>query len=597
MHHPRRRPHVCRRLARIAAFAAAALALAVAFDEQGLWALGGGLLGGLLAAWQQTRQRRLLLDQAGIVEVEIDAAGTVRRWSAAGERMLGYSAAAVLGRNVAVLMPEPTATEHDGYLQRYVRGAAGVASSRILGTTRQVVGRHRDGHAVPLVLFVRPRRRHGQLVFEGLLQAVPERGGQRDQPMADELTPQLQWRWLRNLGHEIRTPMASIECHAEILTDPASAAAEREESAGAILRNSRHLHELLNDLLDHARLSVGEMPVHSVGFDLPELLRDVVAMMRSLADRKAIRLELAADPALPARCHTDPLRLRQILWNLLGNAIKFTPHGWVRLEASRVATAQGPRLRFDVCDTGAGIGGEFAPLLFQPFQQEARVQAGAAGSGLGLSICRRMARLLGGELTLVDSVPGVGSRFRVEVPAHEVASPDAGPEAPAPVAPSALRQTTILLVEDADDLRLAFRRFLEAAGATVHAFGEPHAALAALAAADTGYDLGVLDLMLPGMDGFALAMALRQQGFAAPLVALSADTGPEVEARCRQAGFARRLGKPIRRAVLVRELVDVLVGPGTPPGDAATRPAPGADALPRAAPHGEPARSAIRYRT
>ncbi len=529
--------------------AAALTATGVLLDAPLATALSlGAIAAGAITLLAGRRARARFLDAAGIVRVTIDTAGTILEWSPAGEQIFGYGASEVLGRNVSMLMPEPTASEHDSYLARCVENPD--RPSRVLGARRQVTGRHRDGDLFALTLFVQPIRRRGRLAFEGLLQPIPDSGGQRQQPQQEDIAPQLSWRWLRNLGHEIRTPMAGIQGHAEILVDPHSTEPERQESAAAILQNSRHLVELLNDLLDHARLSAGQLPVQRQRIDLRSFVDEVVRMVGPNATHRGLGLDVAFDAAADPCVEADPLRLRQILLNLLGNAIKFTEAGWVRIEVAPSATAGADRICIDVADTGIGISSDFAKLLFQPFQQEQRGATGGAGSGLGLSICRRLARLLGGDLLLVDSVPGVGSRFRLELPrcsgapaASAVAAPPAVTGAPP------LARVRVLAVDDARDLLRLASRFLEAAGATVQAFLLPTEALRHAAA--HAFDVALLDLMMPEMSGFELASELRRIGFQGPILALSADGDPDSAARCAEAGFDRLLSKPIRRAELV----------------------------------------------
>ncbi len=511
----------------------------------------GTVTAGVIALFTGRRARARFLDDAGIVCVRIDPAGKILQWSPAGTQVFGYEAAEVMHQNVSMLMPEPIASEHDGYLARFVQNHE--RPSRVLGARRQVLGRHRDGRAIPLTLFVKPIRHRGKLAFEGLLQPIPDSGAQRQQPNQEDFSTELSWRWLRNLGHEIRTPMAGIQGHAEILVDPHSTSAERHESADAILRNSRHLIELLNDLLDHARLSAGQLPIHPQRIDLPDLVADVASMVRRNATHKGLQLDVVFDPGTDVTLVTDPLRLRQILLNLLGNSIKFTDRGWVRIEVTQAAPAGSERLCIDVADTGLGISADFAKLLFQPFQQEQRAQSGTTGSGLGLSICRRLARLLDGDLLLVDSVPGVGSRFRIELPR----CPQTGARTPKLLASSPsgvggtapLANTRVLIVDDARDILKVTRRSLEAAGAAVDSFESPLEALEH--AAQHPFDVALLDLMMPQLSGFELAQRLRAQGFVGPLLALSADGDPDSESRCSAAGFDRLLSKPIRRADLV----------------------------------------------
>ncbi|MBL8726170.1 MAG: response regulator [Planctomycetes bacterium] len=504
------------------------------------------LLAVVACAWLTSHRGQLARHAAaGIASIRIDTRGRILAWSPGATHVFGYRRTDVLGRNVAMLMPEPFASEHDGYLARYCADQT-PGHSRVLGATRHVVGRHRDGHELPLLLHVQPGR-HG--TFDGLLHLVPPAGPARADIDDNLQAPRIAWRWLRNLGHEIRTPMAGLHSHAEILVDPASTADERQAAAAAVLRHSGHLLELVNDLLDHARLAAGQMPIRLTGTPVRELVQDVVGLLRAAAEQKGLQLATQVAADVPSCVGTDPLRLRQILTNLLGNAVKFTDRGFVRLEVSTASRRGAPVLRFEVCDSGCGIDRNFATALFQPFQQDAVQSARGNGSGLGLSICRQLARLLGGDVTLVDSVPGVGSRFRLEIARSDV--PDSVPMTAQPQ--GQLTGARILLVDDADDLRLATRRFLQAAGGQIDDFADPIRVLREVSDLAC-YDLVVLDLMMPGMSGYELAQELRQRGFSGPLVALSADGGSDLDGRCSAAGFCKLLQKPIRRSDLIAAL-------------------------------------------
>jgi len=524
----------------------AAICLASAHWLPGILVL---LLTGLGIWGGGRRARRQREAAAGLASIQIDKRGRILGWSPGATAVFGYQRTEVLGRNVSMLMPEPFAGEHDGYLARYHADRS--QHSRVLGATRHVVGKHRDGNELPLLLHVQAGP-HG--TFDGLLHLVPPAGPSRTSGEDHLHAPRIAWRWLRNLGHEIRTPMAGLHSYAEILVDPASTVGDRQDAADAVLKHSGHLLELVNDLLDHARLAAGQMPIRLQAIAIKDLVHDVTGLFRASAELKGLRLTTQIADDVPACVSTDPLRLRQILTNLLGNAVKFTDQGFVRLEVTVGYQGIKPILRFDVCDTGCGIDRRFADSLFHPFQQEDTQANQSGGSGLGLSICRQLARLLGGDVTVIDSVPGVGSRFRLEVARTDVCGSVGVVQRP----PGQLEGARILLVDDADDLRMATRRFLQAAGGRVEDYADPVLALASCSES-VNYDLVVLDLMMPVMSGYELAQALRLRGFVGPLVALSADGGTDLEERCTAAGFTKCLQKPIRRADLVAALRQEIV--------------------------------------
>ncbi|MCE5231965.1 MAG: ATP-binding protein [Mizugakiibacter sp.] len=368
-------------------------------------------------------------------------------------------------------------------------------------------------------------------------------------------------RFLATMGHEIRTPMTGVLGMAELLLRTTLAERQREY-AEAIQRSGTLLLKLVNDALDLARIEAGRFELESAPLDPAALLREVAELDAGLAARKglALRVEVAADA--PRALRGDALRIQQVLLNLANNALKFTERGEVCLGLARDA---GGGVLFRVADTGPGIPEASRERLFQRFEQddagEGRRQG---GSGLGLAICRELVALMGGRIE-VDSTPGQGSTFRVHLPLPECAPPTAEARGTAPAAPApaggALR---VLLVEDDATVAQVIAGLLEAQGHAVrHA---PHG-LAALSELDTvGCDAMLLDLDLPGVDGFQLARMIRARqagGARLPIVAITARSGGDEEAKALAAGMDRFLRKPLtgsQLAEVLREATDASGG-------------------------------------
>lgn len=370
-------------------------------------------------------------------------------------------------------------------------------------------------------------------------------------------------RFLATLGHEIRTPMTGVLGMTELLQSTPLDMRQRGY-ADAIQRAGTHLLRLVNDALDLAKIEAGKLEFQQIDFDLHTLLNDVVALMAPVAGKRGLAFHDGIAAGVPRTVRGDPLRLRQILLNLLGNAIKFTEAGHVSMRALPLSPHG---LRVEIGDTGPGINAEQQTRLFQRFEQAegARTAARYGGSGLGLAICQELAVAMGGRIS-VESAPGKGTRFFVDLPAlvPVEAAVAAAASTPARAASGPLR---ILLVEDDMTVADVVAGLLRARGHQVtHA---PHS-LAALAEASGGnFDLAFLDLDLPGLDGMALAQQLRQRGFIAPLVALTARADADAEPQARAAGFDGFLRKPVTGDMLVDMVTQTMARPHAVPASAA----------------------------
>ncbi|BBD78932.1 multi-sensor hybrid histidine kinase [Aerosticca soli] len=353
-------------------------------------------------------------------------------------------------------------------------------------------------------------------------------------------------QFLATLGHELRTPMTGVLGMAELLLSTPLDATQRQYAL-AMQRSGSLLLRLLNDSLDLARIEVGRLELEPVPFDPRQLVADVIQLETGPAQMKGLGLDAHVDEALPERLLGDPLRIRQILLNLVNNALKFTEAGGVVLRAER--TAEG--VCFSVQDTGPGIPQAEHARLFRRYVQMDGPQR-RSGSGLGLAICRELVELMGGSIGLV-SEPGRGSTFTVCLPLPAVASPLA-------LAPAASAQALkVLLVEDDGIVAAVICGLLERQGHAVVHVGHALAALAELA--QTHFDLMLLDLDLPGLDGFRLARLIRQRerpGEYLPIVAVTARSDRDEESHTRAAGMDGFLRKPLSGEALAAVIERVL---------------------------------------
>lgn len=357
-------------------------------------------------------------------------------------------------------------------------------------------------------------------------------------------------RFLATLGHEVRTPMTGVLGMSELLLGTPLDARQRGH-VDAIRRAGEHLLRLVNDALDLARIEAGKLQMANADFDLRALLDEVAALMAPVAERRGLAFVEHVEADAPRTLHGDRTRIEQILLNLVGNAVKFTDQGHVALETARLSPHG---VRFVVSDTGPGLNPEQQARLFRRFEQAdgARTAARHGGSGLGLAISQELAAAMGGRIVL-DSAPGQGTRFSVELPLPEGAPAVPAPAAVAPagMAPAAMPRR-LLLVEDDPIVAEAIGGLLRAQGHAVTHAGHGLAALTEVAT--QAFDAALLDLDLPGMDGLDLAAMLRAQGFAAPLLAVTARSDPGAEAQALSAGCDGFLRKPVTGAMLAQAL-------------------------------------------
>lgn len=368
-------------------------------------------------------------------------------------------------------------------------------------------------------------------------------------------------RFLADLGHEIRTPMTSVLGMAELLQ--AGQLDERQRGQVRTLQGAgRHLLRLIDDALDLSRIEAGKLELLHEPVRVDELLDEVAAWLRPLAETKGLQLRLHRALGVADAVLGDPQRLRQILSNLGNNAVKFTARGVVEIDCAPLLP-QG--LRIEVRDTGPGMDDEQLAKLFQRFEQAegARTASRHGGSGLGLAICKELVEAMGGRID-VESAPGKGSVFRVllPLPASDADLPRAvSDQAPSSeIATKSLEGLRVLLVEDEAEVAEVLCGLLVTLGCQVRHAPQALAALAELQ--NGGIDVVVCDLDLPGMDGIALASLLRSQQVRLPLLALTARADAAAESQCRQAGFDGFARKPVTAAMLADALCAVQLTAG-----------------------------------
>jgi signal transduction histidine kinase/DNA-binding response OmpR family regulator len=373
-------------------------------------------------------------------------------------------------------------------------------------------------------------------------------------------------QFLANMSHEIRTPMNGVLGMTELLlhtalTDKQQRFVQTVHSSGEAL-----LH-IIDDILDFSKIEAGRIELETIDFDLHELVEDVTELVSEPAYRKGLEVLCRFARPVPTHVQGDPVRLRQVLVNLVSNAVKFTDRGEVLMQVDRSEVPGGAagapesdplscQLTFRVTDTGAGIEPEVLARLFQPFSQaDSSTTRKYGGTGLGLVISRQLIEMMGGELT-AQSVPGQGSTFHFSIPLRIGARTSVAGNAP-------LSGVRLLIVEDNPTNREILCEQTQAAGMQVHAVPNGREGLqAAVTAARAGepYDVAILDMKMPQMDGLALAAAIRQEANVSnlPLILLTSLHSEGESAAARDLGIRCYLSKPVRRNELCRRIAETL---------------------------------------
>jgi len=376
--------------------------------------------------------------------------------------------------------------------------------------------------------------------------------------------------FLANMSHEIRTPMNAILGFTDVLrrgfaTDDKT----RKHYLDTIHSSGKHLLELINDILDLSKIEAGRLEIERKTCSPCELISELVTMFTVPAEKRGISLEFTTAGPVPETILTDPTRLRQIVANLVGNAIKFTETGGVKIVIRLLANSEKPQLAIDVIDSGIGISPEGLGKIFNPFvQADSSVTRRFGGTGLGLTISRRFAVALGGELTVASAL-GRGSTFTVTLdtgPLDGIRLLDA-PEARTSSARSGSRTAKdlpklpparVLVADDGEENRQLITVILTRAGVQVK--NADNGEVAVRMATSQPFDLILMDMQMPVLDGYAATTRLRQQGLTIPIVALTANAMKGDEEKCRAAGCSAFVAKPVDIDELMRCLAEQLQG-------------------------------------
>jgi PAS domain S-box-containing protein len=480
--------------------------------------------------------------------ITIDTSGEIRLFNPAAERLFGWTAEEVIGRNVSLLMPEPMASEHDGYIQRFLQSR----EARIIGIEREVTAKRKDGQEFPANLAVgHATLVEGRHLFVAFISDISAQK-QAEQELrlakdAAEAAAKAKANFLANMSHEIRTPMNTVIGFAEVVLQNPLLPTDTRKHVATILNSGKHLLSVINDILDFSKIEAGKVDLEAVCFNLPSAVQDSLQIMSLRASEKGLRIELNVEAGLPQYFVGDPNRLRQVILNLVGNAVKFTESGLISVQIEKAADPE--MLHFCISDSGIGMTPEQTKTVFEPFSQaDTTTSRRFGGTGLGTTISKQLVELMGGRIW-VESEFGQGSKFHFTVRMPDTTQQD-----------SCLYQTIqnlseyfsprcfkILLAEDIEaNASLAILR-LEQQGHRVSWVKNGQEAVEAF---DQGeYDIILMDLQMPVLDGVNATRQIRaREQFmqtTIPILALTASVLQHEREECRQAGIDAIVGKPI----------------------------------------------------
>lgn len=483
----------------------------------------------------------------------------IQTWNPAAKRMFGYVAEEIIGTSVQKIIVTPSTLRNDEYIAKYLRSG----QPRIIGLSHEeIMGLRKNGSTFPIDMGVSEFQLNGERIYSMILRDISElkriTEDLRKAVDSAKAANQAKSMFLAHMSHEIRTPLGALIGFSKLIVDPTVSPSDKLNYVAGIERNGDLLLNIINDILDISKIEAGKLDIDLKEVAIDEILSDLTALLEIKAKEKGLGYGLLVSPRVPRIIRTDSTRIRQILFNIVGNAIKFTEHGSIEVKVEFVGNGR-PKLMFVVKDTGPGIEAAKHDSLFKMFSQvDDTLRRKIGGTGLGLLLSRNLANLLGGDVVLSESVVGKGSTFTITIDPGSIAWPETPPKIPelktvkvasSDAANIRLDGCKILLVEDMLDNQIIIKKFLNSAGAQVEIADNGQMALEA--AKCKSFDVILMDLQLPVLDGYEATSLLRKSGVKVPIIALTAHAHREEHERCLASGFNDHLVKPIARPRLI----------------------------------------------
>lgn len=508
-----------------------------------------------LALDEQIRLRTIQ-DNISSALIIVDTSAKIVSFNPAAESIFGYDKSEVVGLEISILLPKSIRGKHAVWFSDYLVGK----NSADLGHRRELMSERKDGTLFPIDISIRSMELDGQRLFSAIVTDISEIKAVQNELIAEkeraEKASKAKSEFLAKMSHEIRTPMNGILGMSHMLEET-ELSDEQREKLRVITRSGDALMIIINDILDLAKVESNRLVLEQIPFDLYELITDVTELYESQAIEKGIALECHYQKDSSLYLKGDPLRVKQILLNLVNNSVKFTDSGSVTISVDvEDDSDEQCKVNITVTDTGPGIEPEVQELLFSPFKQaDSSTTRKSGGTGLGLAICKQLAELMKGSVTLKSQI-GEGSEFTLSINL-----PKANAEEYASTYAQFGKKTgstefsgKILVVDDVTVNQLVIQAILEAMGLVVCTADNGLDAIEAWR--EESFDMILMDCEMPEMDGYTAAHEIRrlEEKTRTPIVALTANAYEENREKCLAAGMDDFLTKPIEKNQVIRVL-------------------------------------------